>query len=462
MKDYLIYFAQAHPSFRIPELESLAKLHDIPVDFLHHDEKNPFLIVKLQSDEHAKLILERSVLSRGIYELWGQGRNLQELHENVKKTSSDKFDKYKFNTFKFTFEGYMGRRAGDEKFQIIETFAYLAFQGKIRMKNPEQTFTVLEEYEVFGQVKATEPKRMFFGREIQLSARMNNILDKYDLRRRKYIGTTSFEAELALVSCNIAQVSGGNIIYDPFTGTGSFLVAAANFGGLTIGSDIDVRILKGKKTSNIQLNFKQYNTTTNFLDILTMDFTNNALRKDFPIDTIVCDPPYGVREGLKVCGAKNEEKAAGREHVVIDGEKAHLRKDFIPPKKPYELSNLLQDLLEFAANRLPIGGRLAFWMPTANDEFQINQIPQHKQLELIYNLEQEFNKWSRRLLVYVKQDENYIGVTRNGLKENNIKNFRERYFRGFSPNSTSVSPSASPGPSSSSGPSSSTGPSTSQ
>lgn len=433
MKDYLIYFAQAYPNFRRAELESLAAYHEISIDLSHHDEKNPFLIVKLENDEQARKIMARSILGRGIYELWGQGKNLEELHEDVKQRSSDRFDEYKKMSFKFDFIGYMGKRTTKEKFEMIESFSYLAFEGPIRMKNPDEIFNVLEEYHVHGTEKATTPINMWFGRQIQLSARTENILDKYDLRRRKYIGTTSFDAELSLVSCNIAQVGPGKITYDPFTGTGSFLVAAANFGGLPIGSDIDVRILRGKNDNcNINANFKQYGTTLNFLDILTMDFTNNAFRSDLKIDTIVCDPPYGVREGLKVCGAKDPEKAAGRENVVIDGEKAHLRKDFIQPKKPYELSNLLDDLLNFAANRLPLDGRLAFWMPTANDDFEPNLIPQHENLELIYNLEQEFNKWSRRLLVYVRRDDDFKGETSNGLRANQIKNFRDRYFKGFS------------------------------
>ncbi|CAH6720283.1 tRNA (guanine(10)-N2)-methyltransferase [[Candida] jaroonii] len=432
MKDYLIYFAQAYPNFRRAELESLAHYHGINIDLSHHSETSPFLIVQLENDEQARKIMERSVLSRGIYELWGQGNTLEELHQSVKDNDNGKFELYNKSSFKFDFIGYMGRRNNKQKFEMIESFQFLAFEGPIRMKNPDEVYTILEEYEVMDREKATTPIKMWFGREIQLSARCNNVLDKYDLKSRKYIGTTSFDAELALVTCNIAEVGPKKIVYDPFTGTGSFLVAASNYGGLTIGSDIDVRILRGKGDVNIKSNFKQYGTTTEFLDILTMDFTNNAFRQDFFIDTIVCDPPYGVREGLKVCGAKNEEKAAGRENVVINGEKAHLRRDFIQPKKPYELSNLLDDLLKFSASRLPVNGRLAFWMPTANDDFEINQIPQHENLELLYNLEQEFNKWSRRLLVYVKRDEDYKGVTKNGLKENNIKNFRDRYFRGFS------------------------------
>lgn len=433
MKEYIIAFAQAYPNFRQAELESLADYHGIKLDISHHDETNPFLIVKLNNDEEARKILERSILAKGIYELWGQGSTYEELHEDVQKRSLDKFEDYKQVSFKFDFVTYMGSRSNKQKCEIIESFSYLAFEGPIRMKNPDVIFSVLEEYHVSGNEKATTPINLWFGREIQLSARSANVLDKYDLKRRKYIGTTSFDAELSLVSCNIGQVGPGKIVYDPFTGTGSFLVAAANFGGLALGSDIDARMIKGKSEQcNIKSNFKQYNTSLNFIDALTMDFTNNAVRSDFVINTIVCDPPYGVREGLKVCGINNPEKAARREKVIIDGEKAHLRKDYIPPKKAYELSNLLEDLLNFAAFRLPVGGRLAFWMPTANDDFQVHNLPQHEKLELVYNLEQEFNKWSRRLLVYVKRGDDYKGETINGLKVNHIKNFRERYFKGFS------------------------------
>lgn len=436
MKDYLVCFAQAHANFRRAELESLALYYNITVDLSKIDDKNPFFIIQLENDTQAQQLLHRSVLAKSIYELWGYGTTMDELHADVQAKSSHLFDTYRIGTFKFEFVGYLGSREPATKFEIIESFRYLEFKGPIRMKNPDNIFTILEQYEHKDNVKVTIPEKIWLGRQVQLSARSNRILDKYDLRKRKYIGTTSFDDELALVSCNIAQVGEGKLVYDPFTGTGSFLVAAAEFCGITMGSDIDVRILKGKsKTQTIKSNFQQYNTVDKYIDVLAMDFTNNTIRDNFMFDTIVCDPPYGVREGLKICGAKNEEKAVGRENVMIEGEKAHLRKDYIPPKKPYELSNLLHDLLEFSAKRLPINGRIAFWMPTANDDFEINQIPQHENLELLYNLEQVFNKWSRRLLVYVKRDETYKGLTSNGLKDNNIANFRDRYFKKFSPHS---------------------------
>ncbi|KAF3985721.1 hypothetical protein FT663_03816 [Candidozyma haemuli var. vulneris] len=432
MKDYIISFAQAFPNFRIAELESLAELNGIEVDFQNHNEKKPFLKVQLEDDEQAKKLIKRSILAKGIYELWGEGKDLTELHESIQKNSSDKFDTYKRNTFRFDFVSFMGAKTTEEKIQTIDSFKYLGFEGKIRLKNPEVIFAVLEEYFVSGQERAEKPDYLWFGRQVETSARSEGVVEQYDLKKRKYIGTTSFDAELALVSCNIAQVKPGKVVYDPFTGTGSFLVAGAYFGGYPMGTDIDARSVRGKgPNNNLLSSFRQYGTASQFIDIWTMDFTNNALREDFVIDTIVCDPPYGVREGLKVCGAKDPAKAAGREHNVVDGELGFKRRDFIAPKKPYHLANLLDDLLEFSAARMPVGGRLAFWMPTANDEFVEHHIPQHERLELLYVLEQEFNKWSRRLVVYVKRDESYKGKTYNGMRSEQVTHFRDRYFKSF-------------------------------
>ncbi|KAG5419284.1 hypothetical protein I9W82_003051 [Candida metapsilosis] len=434
MKEYLILLAQVYPEFRIAELEALADLHGINIDLSQHDPTRPFLKVQLKDDADAHSIISRAVLAKAIYEVWGEGESYEELHQSVKDNSRDKFDLYKQSSFRFDFENYKGRQSSKAKRAIIESFAYLDLEGAVDLKNPEVRFTILEEYEVFGQEKAEKPKHIWFGRLVSLTERTEkDVVETYDLKKRGYIGTTSFDAELSLVTCNLAHVKVGHTVYDPFAGTGSFLVTAAHFGALTIGSDIDVRMLSGNgEERNVKTNFKDYGTYSNFIDVLTMDFTHNALRKGFGIDTIICDPPYGVREGLRVLGAKNEQKAAGRENNIVEGEIAHLRRDFVPPKKPYELSDMLNDLLSFAGDRLPVGGKLAFWMPTANGDFSETIIPQHERLKLQFNLEQEFHKWSRRLLVYVKMDESYLGETRNGLKELNIKNFRDRYFRGFS------------------------------
>lgn len=54
------------------------------------------------------------------------------------------------------------------------------------------------------------------------------------------------DPQLSLLMANQAQVKNGDIIFDPFVGTGSLLVAAAQFGGYILGADIDFMMLHAR------------------------------------------------------------------------------------------------------------------------------------------------------------------------------------------------------------------------
>lgn len=54
------------------------------------------------------------------------------------------------------------------------------------------------------------------------------------------------DPQLSLIMANQAQVKNGDIILDPFVGTGSLLVAAAQFGGFILGTDIDFMMLHAR------------------------------------------------------------------------------------------------------------------------------------------------------------------------------------------------------------------------
>ena len=49
------------------------------------------------------------------------------------------------------------------------------------------------------------------------------------------------------------QVQQGHLVYDPFVGTGSILVAAAYYGAYTLGADIDIRVVRDGKYPFTQL-----------------------------------------------------------------------------------------------------------------------------------------------------------------------------------------------------------------
>lgn len=259
------------------------------------------------------------------------------------------------------------------------------------MNNADAEFYIFEDYEL----NATKPRQLYLGRLLANSDR--DVITKYDLKKRHYISTTSMDSELALVTANLAHAGPGKLFFDPFVGTGSFPVACAYFGATSLGADIDGRSIRGKGNRNIVSNFHQYGTTDKWLDGLISDLTHTPLRNARILDGIICDPPYGVREGLKVLGSKSGK---GTEPVYLDGKLAHLQEGFIPPKRPYSFEAMLDDILHFAACMLVDDGRLCMWMPTANDEEVELAIPKHDCLELVSVSVQQFNKWARRLLAY--------------------------------------------------------------
>jgi tRNA (guanine10-N2)-methyltransferase len=183
------------------------------------------------------------------------------------------------------------------------------------MKDPDYEFVVMENYVIGEKV----PNMIYFGRWIADGGRHLSL--KYDLKKRAYISTTSMDAELALITANMALAAPGKLFYDPFLGTGSFPVACSHFGAHTLGSDIDARCSRGTPERNIQTNFDQYELRSLWLGNFVSDLTNTPLRISRCFDGIVCDPPYGVREGLKVLGRKD---GLGKEVVYIDGVPAHL------------------------------------------------------------------------------------------------------------------------------------------
>lgn len=220
------------------------------------------------------------------------------------------------SSFRFTITGYQGKRTAAFHKELIESFKFLGLQGRTRLKNAELELCMFEEFDH----DAKEPKQLYLGRFVAGSDR--DAVLQYDLKRRKYISRTSMDAELSLVTANLALAAPGKIIYDPFVGTGSFTVSCAHFGAKTLGSDIDGRSVRGiAEGIDIRTNFVQYGTTDNLLDNFISDLTNTPLRSARLFDSIICDPPYGIREGPKVLGYKPGKPA---ELVLIDGEPAHL------------------------------------------------------------------------------------------------------------------------------------------
>ncbi|KAI5209656.1 tRNA guanosine-2'-O-methyltransferase [Aureobasidium subglaciale] len=432
--EYLIRLAQMHETFRKPELEALAVLHNVDLKILEYSDQSPFCIAKISSDEDAAKLISRSLLAGAVYELWGIGNGYEECHADTKKRSQHLWPQYKENaSFSFQIDSYQAKRTNIEKRDIVESFSYMAFEGPIRMKNPDLPMVVLEEWDLEGK----HPNRVALGRLLGESGR--SVMNKYDLKKRRYISTTSMDSQLALITANMALAAPGKIFYDPFTGTGSFPIACAHFGATVVGSDIDPRSIRGKPDRNVMSNFMQYGLVPQYLEMFVSDLTNTPIRKTRWLDGIVCDPPYGVREGLRVLGSTREDLQ--KEVLLASGVPAHLAPGYIPPKKAYSFDAMMDDILDFGYNHMVDNARLSMWMPVANDEDMEIPIPSHPAMELVAMSVQQFNKWARRLITYRRVPEAEVDqeALRNrekreeatGVTADDLNAFRRKYFQGF-------------------------------
>ena len=68
--DYLVWFAQIHAEFRIPELLSMSDLYNFSIHFpgpvRDLDTSRPFMIFALDEEEHAKILARRCILIKWV------------------------------------------------------------------------------------------------------------------------------------------------------------------------------------------------------------------------------------------------------------------------------------------------------------------------------------------------------------------------------------------------------------
>lgn len=310
MKRYLAYFGSNHYDFRLPELEAVAKLFNINLtyDKIVNVADTPFVEVFVDSEEDLIKISSRAVTVKGFYEIFGSGKNYEEVTAGVKKYMTDlpdDFAKYssEARSFKFHVEGHNKKFTHEQKMEKITAFKFMDLKSTVNLENPTDIFAIFEDYR---RTDKNNPVRIFMGRQIVLGRR--DLIDVFSLKKRQYLGITSMDSELSLIGANMALAREGTMVIDPFVGTGSLVITCAHFGSMTMGGDIDASALTGKEEGkNVFTNFGQYNVRDRLVDVMRFDHhKNDIIRTREWFDAIVCDPPYGIRAGAKKVGIKKK------------------------------------------------------------------------------------------------------------------------------------------------------------
>ncbi|GBP89335.1 tRNA (guanine(10)-N2)-methyltransferase homolog [Eumeta japonica] len=453
MTRYLLWFAHELVDFRYPEILSITSMFNISIKFIEKpSSQKPYWIVELPDEESARKIASRSISLKSCIELWARAKTGLQLHENLKQSLKNFQGKWlvpvkwkeldisdshicpfillegmEEKSFKIEVETFCKHFSMSEKIEKIEAFNYLPLQGPVKLKNPDVTLSYIEFYGTDPNNPPDLPYDLFFGRWVAEGQR--DLIQQYSLKKRKFIGNTSMDAQLSFLMVNQAQVTPGHLVLDPFVGSGSVLVAAAHFGGHVWGSDIDYMMLHARtrptrvghktrsKDESIRSNMTQYGVQSQYLDVVVSDFSLPLWRDHMQFDAIITDPPYGVREPTEKIGIDRENYTLSEEHLI----------NHIPSKVDYGLPHMYGDLMTFAAKHLHKSHRFVCWYPVIRDEYDESMLPSHPCLKLVANSEQILTKLTaRRLLTYEKISEGIPNVPVD--LDNVISNFRNKYF----------------------------------
>ena len=373
----------------------------------HHDPICAYF--EFPSAKDLARVVQRCCLVRSAIDVWGDGKSLEEVHQQA--LSSGKVNHYfkskniSENSWRVNFRRF--GRIGDsgldpeEKRNLLSKFDTLlrSINGKVTLSGAKHKLLLLEDWSTFhrdvvigkfSENKADtdldfffKPSRYLFGIKI---AEGPSISSKFAVRNRPYIGTTTMDAISSHLAANAALTSEGHLILDPFCGTGSLLISASFLGGYVIGSDIDGDCLgvvnrtgiqstersknanfrrkhKGRSDVWSQLNesassnFNFYSLQDKLVSLMACNIEDWLTRDELTameFDAIISDPPFGKRE--RTSCTPNDNTNGSNDQVPSSND--------VTNKFNEDSRFAITKILEVANQRLKLGGKLVFWLPT--------------------------------------------------------------------------------------------------
>jgi len=117
-----------------------------------------------------------------------------------------------------------------EQVHVIEMFKVFPFHFEdLDLNNPELVYKVIQNLQTndayYGTTVASSRSSEKNCKAKGKNVETNTFYNRYSLKKRPYLGPTSTDHELALLMANQAKCTAGDLVYDPFVGTGSIALA---------------------------------------------------------------------------------------------------------------------------------------------------------------------------------------------------------------------------------------------
>ena len=464
-------------NFCLPELISVCdicniKNFDYNKDTFSYDiQKEPYLEISFDGIDdvnNCQKLIDRSTLLKSIIKIYGKGDSMDEVINYIEKNNNEEFKKEieSLDTFRFDIDFRGLSETREKELEMINKFDKFNFKAKVDINNAQRIFVIFRNTVENQKTKEIISTKYFFGRQMSgKDEKKLRFYTKYVLTKRKYIGPTATDHLLSFLMANFAQIKQGQLIIDPFVGTGSLLIPPSYYKAQCFGCDLDVRVLRGysvgytRKSENDKTPQKmQGNIFSNFDDygfprpqIIRQDINKPAFRKkNLLFDAIVCDPPYGWRAGVRKTGLSDtkkekrekrleqkrknkksnnnedikddedikEEKDNKDENNIITAENedmdynyvmANGEKKMFLPTSHTSVNNIFDGLISFAQDNLKVGGFLVCLFPVRKEKDEEDLVnhpinfPRHPQFKLIHACENINSRLrSRWCLTYQK------------------------------------------------------------
>ena len=269
--EIVLIISQEHKTLPKAEIEAVLKAENVHFDIKDHYKGVLILDVPEECSEFLKNIAKRFSYTHEVCKLLIE---TDKIHLNseiknypwndvitkdyaVRVKRMDKNDKFDTTKVEWGLGGIINN--------IVEGV-------KVNLKDPQSFLRII-----------------FINGKILVTERLFKVEKKhfYNLKphKRPFFYPGSMSPKLARCMVNLTGIKEGDLVLDPFCGTGGILIEAGIMGARVVGADIDERMVEGTIKNLNYCGIKDY-------EIFQADARNIEL--PYQVNAIATDPPYGI------------------------------------------------------------------------------------------------------------------------------------------------------------------------
>ncbi len=263
--------SQEHPELPLAELKAVMECENIDAEINSVTEG----LVILENISHDKIYEYYEILTKRL-------GYTHEVHELIFRTNVDDLSK---DSQAISWSDYI-----DETFAVrvkrihseIDTVGYERKLGTLILDNCDNIKVNLTKPKTLIRVVAFENDLYVAIERIKLNKKH---FEESKPHKRPFFYPGSMNPKLARCMVNLSRIKPGELLLDPFCGTGGILIEAGLIGCKVVGSDIYWKMKNGTA-----INLDYYGIT----DYRTFHLDVRELKMYEKVSSVVTDPPYGI------------------------------------------------------------------------------------------------------------------------------------------------------------------------